>query len=257
MRERRNAPAAQFTGGATHARERYLPHMPDSPSFAATVLGQIVRRNRTRLLKKLGRHRDTPWMRPAEEDLIKDVLRALQPMRCLEWGGGMSTLQFPALLPAAAIWRTIEHDTTWAHQLRTMVTRPGVEVRHVPPDDSRFTGDGDDTSFSSYLAAADDGAPYDLIFIDGRARAACVQRAQRLLAPDGVVILHDANRDYYLEPTKAFAHQLLFRDRRAGRKRVAGGVWLGSAQRDLRALIDVPLHERVWAFYRGIGRLLA
>ncbi len=237
--------------------KRYLPRMPASPSFSAIVLDQIVRRNRTRVLKKLGKHRDTPWMRPAEEDLIKDVLRALQPMRCLEWGGGLSTLQFPALLPAAATWRTIEHDTAWAKQLRTMVTRPGVEVRHVPPDVPTFTGDGDGTSFASYLAAADDGAPYDLIFIDGRSRAACVERAQRLISPNGVVILHDANRDYYLEPTKAFAHQLLFRDRRAGGKRVAGGVWLGSPQRDLRALIDVPLHERVWAFYRGVGRLFA
>jgi len=243
--------------GAMNPESGYLPAMPESPSFSATVLDQFVRRNRTRLLKKLGKHRDTPWMRPAEEDLIKDVLRALQPMRCLEWGGGMSTLQFPALLPAAATWRTIEHDTAWAKQLSTMVTRPGVEVRHVPPNVPHFTGDGDDTSFASYLAAADDGAPYDLIFIDGRARAAGVERAQRLLAPQGVVILHDANRDYYLEPTKAFAHQLLFRDRRAHGKRVAGGVWLGSPQRDLRALIDVQLHERVWAFYRGAGRLLA
>jgi predicted O-methyltransferase YrrM len=239
-------------------QDDYLPRMPASPSFAAIILNQIARRNRTRLLKKLGKHRDTPWMRPAEEDLIKDVLRALQPMRCLEWGGGMSTLQFPALLPAAATWRTIEHDTAWAKQLSTMVTRPGVEVRHVAPDDPGFTGDGDEKSFASYLAAADDGGPYDLVFIDGRSRAACVQRALRLVSPQGVVILHDANRDYYLEPTKAFAHQLLFRDFRATRgKRVAGGVWLGSPQRDLRALFDVQLHERVWAFYRGVGRLFA
>lgn len=231
--------------------------MPASPSFAATILHHIARRNRTRLLKRLGKHRDTPWMRPAEEDLITDVLRSSQPLRCLEWGGGMSTLQFPALLPAAATWRTIEHDTAWARQLGAMVTRTGVEVRHVPPDDARFIGDGDARSFARYLAAADDGAPYDLIFIDGRARAACVQRARQLVAPHGVVILHDANRDAYLEPTKAFAHQLLFRDHRARGRRVAGGVWLGSPERDLRRLIDVPLHERVWAFYRGIGRLFA
>jgi len=221
------------------------------------VLDQIVRRNRTRLLKKMGKHRDSPWMRPCEEDLIKDVVRALQPMRCLEWGGGMSTLQFPDLLPAAATWCTIEHDTAWARQLSTMITRPGVTVKHVPPDDPRFTGDGDERSFAAYLAAADDGAPYDLMFIDGRSRAACVERAKTLLSPRGVVILHDANRDYYLEPTKSFANQLLFRDRRASGKRISGGVWLGSPQRNFRELFDVALHERVWAFYRGAGRLFA
>jgi predicted O-methyltransferase YrrM len=200
----------------------------------------------------------TPWMRPAEEDLITDVLRALQPMRCLEWGGGMSTLQFPDLLPAAATWLTIEHDTAWAKQLSTMVKRPGVTVRQVPPDDLEFKGDGDTRSFASYLAAGDEAPPYDLIFIDGRARAAGVERAKTLLSPQGVVILHDANRDYYLEPTKSFANQLLFRDHRAERGfRVAGGVWLGSPQRNLRQLIEVDFHERVWAFYRGAGRVLA
>ena len=248
----------QPAGGAMNPRGGYLSPMTSSPSFSAILLDQFVRRNRTRLLKKLGKHRDSPWMRPAEEDLIKDVLRALQPMRCLEWGGGMSTLQFPALLPAAATWRTIEHDTAWAKQLGTMVTRPGVEVRHVPPDDPQFTGDGDAVSFASYLGAADDGAPYDLIFIDGRARAAGVERAKTLLSSHGVVILHDANRDSYLEPTKSFANQLLFRDHRAARGlRVAGGVWIGSPQRNLRQLIDVELHERVWAFYRGVGRIIA
>ena len=232
--------------------------MPPTRSISAVVLDQFIRRNRTRLLRKMGKHRDTPWMRPAEEDLIKDVLRGLQPLRCLEWGGGMSTLQFPDLIPASATWLTIEHDTAWAKQLSTMVTRPGVVVCHVPPDDPRFTGDGDEKSFASYLAAADADAPYDLIFIDGRSRAAGVERAKSLLSPQGVVILHDANRDYYLEPTKSFANQLLFRDHRATRGfRVAGGVWLGSPQRNLRELIDVELHERVWAFYRGAGRLLA
>lgn len=232
--------------------------MPSTRSLPAVVLDQFARRNRTRLLKAFGKHRDTPWMRPAEEDLIKDVLRALQPLRCLEWGGGMSTLQFPDLLPAAATWLTIEHDTAWATQLATMVKRPGVTVRKVPPDDPHFTGDGDTSSFASYLAAGDEAPPYDLIFIDGRARAAGVERAKTLLAPNGVVILHDANRDYYLEPTKSFANQLLFRDHRADRGfRVAGGVWLGSPQRNLRELIDVELHERVWAFYRGAGRFFA
>lgn len=231
--------------------------MPDSRSFGATILGQIARRNRTRLRKRIGRLRDTPWMRPFEEDLIRDVISALQPRRCLEWGGGMSTLQFPALLAIDATWLTIEHDATWAAQLTRLVHRPGVTVRHVPPDAPDFTGDGDATSFASYLAAGDAGAPYDLIFIDGRARAAGLERALTLLSPQGVVILHDANRDAYLAPCASFANQALFRDRRAHRKRVSGGVWLGSPARNLEALADLGLHRRVWAFYSGVGRLFA
>ena len=51
-----------------------------------------------------------------------------------------------------ATWRTIEHDPSWAAHLTRLVTRPGVAVTHVPPDDPAFTGDGDARSFESYLA---------------------------------------------------------------------------------------------------------
>lgn len=226
-------------------------------SLTVTVLGQILRRNRTRLVKRLRGHRDTPWMRPYEEDLIRELVTNLQPMRCLEWGGGLSTLQFPALLSANARWTSIEHDPTWAAALQRMVTAPGVSVRHVPPDDASFVGEGTAAEFARYLAAADADAPYDLVFIDGRARAAAVARAFDLLSPEGVVVLHDANRDAYLEATHRFPKQLLFRDHRSVRKHPAGGVWLGGKKCDPASLIQLDLHRRVWAFYSGLGRLLA
>ena len=169
--------------------------MTDGRTFASTILDQVARRNRTRLVKRLRGHRDTPWMRPYEEDLIRELLAKLQPMRCPEWGGGLSTLQFPALLAADARWTSIEHDPSWAETLDEMVTSPQVAVRNVPADDPTFVGEGTATQFARYLAAADADAPYDFIFIDGRARAAGVTRALDLLTPTGIVVLHDANRD--------------------------------------------------------------
>lgn len=225
--------------------------------FLPTLLQQVARRNRTRLVRRLRTYRDTPWMRPAEEDLLRDLLAARQPRRCLEWGGGLSTVQFPALLAPDASWTAIEHDAGWARTLGGLVTRPGTTVRHVPPDDPAFVGDGDAVAFASYLAAADAGGPYDFVFVDGRARAACVTRARALLAPGGIVVLHDANRDAYLGATAAYPHQLLFRDRRAARRKPAGGVWIGSVDRDLSTLLDVAGHRRLWDFYAGAGALLA
>ena len=245
-------PLTQADAGLASFRVR----MPSS--FLGHVVSQAFRRTRTRTLKWLGKRRDTPWMRPYEEDLVRDVLQALQPTRCLEWGGGLSTLQFPALLQAKATWRTIEHDAGWAKQLAGMVSRPGVTVVHVPPDDPAFTGDGDARSFAAYLAAADAGAPYDLIFIDGRARAACLKRAHRLLAPGGVVILHDANRAGYRAATSAFVHQSLFLDARQRRHtRVSGGVWIGGHQPFADRVPTLDLHQRLFAFYSGVGRVLA
>jgi len=231
--------------------------MTDGRSFASTILDQVVRRNRTRLVKRLRGHRDTPWMRPYEEDLIRELLVKLQPMRCLEWGGGLSTLQFPALLPAGARWTSIEHDATWAATLLRMVTAKNVTVRAVPADDPAFVGEGTAAQFARYLSAADADAPYDFIFIDGRARAPGVSRAFDLLTPTGVVVLHDANRDAYLKATEPYPKQLLFRDGRRVRKHPAGGVWIGGKERDPATLLDVALHQRIWAFYSGVGRLLA
>jgi predicted O-methyltransferase YrrM len=230
--------------------------MADS-SLPLTIISQIARRNRTRLVKKLSGHRDTPWMRPYEEDLLKELLRSLQPARSLEWGGGLSTLQFPALLPDGARWTSIEHDTAWATQLAKMITRPGVEVKHVPANGATVTGDGTSAEFKDYLDAGAAGAPYDFIFIDGRARAACVTRAFDLMAPTGIVVLHDANRDAYLEACTRYPKQLLFRDGRRGGRRPAGGVWLGGKEHDPASLIDLELQQRVWAFYSGMGRWLA
>jgi hypothetical protein len=127
----------------------------------------------------------------------------------------------------------------------------------VPPDDPAFTGDGDARSFASYLSAGDRDGPFDLIFIDGRARADAVARAPGILAPGGFVVLHDANRDAYLASRSKYQHELLFRDRRMTARHPAGGLWIGSLDRDPARLLDVDLHRRIWAFYRGVGRLLA
>lgn len=231
--------------------------MPSARSLAGTVLNHVLRRNAARVRRNLKLRLGHPWMRPYEEDLIREVISGLQPLRCLEWGGGMSTLQFPALIPAAATWLTIEHDTAWSRELSAMVTRPGVTVRHVPPDDPNFSGDGDAQSFASYLAAGDEAAPYDLVFIDGRARADCIRRARGLLNPDGVVILHDANRQAYLAGAGEYASQELFQDRRRQGPRVSGGVWLGSPRRDLSTVCDLEFQRRLWDFYNGRGRRLA
>ena len=66
--------------------------------------------------------------------------------------------------------------------------------------------------------AADADAPYDLVFIDGRARAAAVARAFELLSPGGVVVLPDANRVVYLQATQRYPNQVVFRDRRRVRR---------------------------------------
>lgn len=196
-------------------------------------------------------------MRPQEEAVVREVLRTLQPMRCLEWGAGFSTLQFPALLPDGAKWLSIEHSPEWADIVRQNNTNPSVTIALVEPDASTWPGDGDATSFKNYLAYPAQHGPFDFILVDGRARHAAVTAAARLLAPGGVVVLHDANRAAYASALTTYDHQILLRDARARARRPAGGIWIGSQTRPIDDVLDIRMHERLWRFYRGAGRLLA
>jgi predicted O-methyltransferase YrrM len=224
---------------------------------AAAIARNTVRRNTARIRKLMRGTRDGPWMRPQEEAVVREVLTKLAPKRCLEWGAGFSTLQFPALLPQGAVWLSVEHDAAWASMITQRNTRDNVTVTLVRPDLPGWSGDGDAAAFASYLAAPRSAGPFDLVLIDGRARSAALGVAAEVLAPGGVVVLHDANRATYDAGCRAYGYQLLLRDARVRSRRPAGGVWIGSRDRPIESVLDVDFHRRIWAFYAGVGRLLA
>jgi predicted O-methyltransferase YrrM len=219
--------------------------------LARVLAGHLYRRNRARLYRRVLGRREGPWMLPHEEDLILELLRRMRPTRCLEWGAGGSTLRFPAELPEGATWLAIEHDRGWADAVAAGIRRPGVRVAHVPPDRAWAPGDGTAEEFAAYLAHPASLGPFDFILVDGRARAAALAACGSLLAGGGVVVLHDANRPAYARVLPDFPHRVLFQDRRRGARRPAGGVWIGSPDRPVHALLDVAWHRRVWRFYGG------
>jgi len=222
-------------------------------------LTQAVAKNlfRSRIRERIGGAQEGPRMRPQEEDIVRDVLVRLQPSQCLEWGSGMSTLRFPALVPPETRWLSVEHDRRWAEVVRRANPRPNVATAFVPPDQPDWSGDGPDAAFRSYIAYPSSFGPFDFVLIDGRARASALRAAPDLLADGGVVILHDANRTEYMDACGGFPHQILFQDSRARTDRPSGGVWVGSLTRPLHTILDVALHQRIWHFYSGIGRPLA
>lgn len=225
--------------------------------FSRTILANFVRRSRDRVRKKLRLTPLGPWMRPQEEAIVVELLHALQPTRCLEWGAGYSTLHFPALLPRDAHWLSVEHNAGWAAQIRSAISREGTEILEVAPSSTSWEGDGDRQSFERYLGVAQERGPFDFILIDGRARSAALAVARKSLTATGIVVLHDANRDEYASACDLFPVSQQFRDRRATSRRPFGGIWIGSIGRDINSVLDVEHHRRIWNFYGGIGRLIA
>jgi predicted O-methyltransferase YrrM len=216
-----------------------------------TVLSQFLRDQQAKLDQRLGRA-TLPWMKSRELDIIVEALERLNPARCLEWGAGHSTVYFPPHIPALSAWIAIEHNTDWFAQVRSMPTDTRVTLVAIPPDHGEYPNtrkEGNYEDFHTYVDyPATLGGQFDFVFIDGRARAACLAAAYELVSAEGLVILHDANRDYYVEGLPPYAHTLRLTDYRRGR----GGILLAARGRPIETFIDVEAHQRLW---RGHDRL--
>lgn len=199
-------------------------------------------------------------MRYWEIDIVEDVLRALEPQRCLEWGSGYSTLRFTSLLSPDARWLSIEHDRAWYERVKVMTAeatgaRAAIEVHCAPPTREPWTpadGDGTAEHFAAYIALPAARGPFDFILVDGRARTDCLIAALDLVRPDGIVMLHDANRAQHHACLSLYPHQVSFFDHRPN----AGGLWIGSLERDIASLIDVAAHQALWRRASRASKLL-
>ncbi len=228
------------------------PRPKDRP--VQVFFDQALREYRDKVMEKVfQKPTRKPWMKYREIRVIEDLLIALQPKRCLEWGVGYGTLHFPRLLTEDGEWIAVEHDEDWAGKIITMDLPRQVRLHHVPPDRQRWSvsaGDGDLKEFRNYVKFPAQYGAFDFILVDGRAREACLLEASSLLSPHGVVVLHDANRDWLYKHQSLFPNQLAFHDYR----RYSGGIWIGSMGRDIDKLIDVAKQGAIWKIYNMLGR---
>lgn len=230
--------------------------MPERPFITPTVLAHLTRDISADVRRKLFSRPDVPWMKAKELDIVVELLARLAPARCLEWGAGGSTLYFPPRIPGLTRWLSIEHSREWADRVRSRNAVPQVEVVHLPPD-IRHTAPGTDASvredFQTYVTWPEAQAGrFDFILVDGRDRGPCLHAAFRLVEDRGVVVLHDANREFYFKHAPPFAYQERFTDWRTGQ----GGIWIGSKARPLDEILDVARHRRVWRGHEQVTQAL-
>jgi len=146
---------------------------------------------------------DVPWWTFPAIDAVERWLAARNgAARVFEYGSGASTVW---LARRAAHVVSVEHDTGFAKIAAPMLALPNVELRVIEPvatgattraPSGRRGYEGSD--FSAYVdSIADGAAPYDLVVIDGRARAACLERAWDCLGAGGLVVFDNSNRQRY------------------------------------------------------------
>ena len=121
--------------------------------------------------------------------ILKKWCEEIKPKNILEWGPGISTQLMEEVCPKATIY-TFEHlkqySDYWKVLLKSTVFLVEDLDRYCKADNILF-----ETKF-------------DLIFVDGRRRVDCLRTALKLIRDDGVVILHDAERNEYNEGIELF-----------------------------------------------------
>lgn len=124
--------------------------------------------------------------------LLVKYLGLKKPKTILEWGPGHSTRIMASECPDAEI-DSYETDERYYQVARfDFVNNSHVRIHYVP----------DQLECAKAPILLDKW--FDLIFVDGRKRVTCMKTAKDILASDGVVLLHDCEREEYAEGIKLY-----------------------------------------------------
>ncbi|HJO92915.1 MAG TPA: hypothetical protein QF753_05925 [Victivallales bacterium] len=223
-----------------------------------------------------------PWMTDAEIAVIKQILINSKPKKILEWGAGSSTIFFSNLLPKKISWTSIEHNKKYSEMVKTTLKkklilnwyknntlyktqffplflkkicnfnknnqRRQITIHHIAPNHLPFSDKYEDGAYSDmkdYIDFPKNKNEYDLIFIDGRARSQCLRHALSLIKVDGIVILHDAHREYYHDASKLYPYQMYLLDQSVKDLEppyVGRGLWFGCKTDIINKILNIKNH---------------
>ncbi|MBW2420383.1 MAG: class I SAM-dependent methyltransferase, partial [Deltaproteobacteria bacterium] len=143
-----------------------------------------------------------PWMSEDEIRTLEEEFLRLERdhLDVLEWGCGGSTDYFTSFLRRNGVsyhWTSVEHNRTWYEKVaERLQADDDVEVHlFAAGDDGTPVAELPMDDYVEFPATL--GRRFDFILVDGRKRKRCLEQAQQLLKPGGIVILHDANRGKY------------------------------------------------------------
>lgn len=130
--------------------------------------------------------------------MIEKWCEKIKPKNILEWGPGYSTKMFLDLCPEARI-ASVEHSEEWANKWKKEIQHKNLSIILIEaPEDDRT-----DERWNNYTNPLKT-SKFDLIFVDGRERVRCLKSALNMVKPNGVVILHDGEREEYREGTRLY-----------------------------------------------------
>lgn len=193
-----------------------------------------------------------PAQTPQERQLFKTLFGLMAGngrLRVFEWGCGLSTTYYASFLADRKFdfeWHALDNNRAWHERVTQIVTSRGLGGRvtlylqefppfwekpgwgAVPPPCGAFAPKTESEKAYVDLPLKLGGA-FDVLIVDARFRRRCLAAAKEALKPDGIVVLHDAQKTHYQEgldayPFAAFIETgtwVLF-------QKVPNRVWIGS-----------------------------
>lgn len=182
-----------------------------------------------------------PMMTESDMKTIERILDAYPSVSVLEWGSGGSTVYFPNYLRknnTPYSWLSIEYNTAW-YQKISAATENDPHTEIVLFDTGNAHVKQRENPMDEYVAYPSTlGKTFDVILIDGRKRRRCILEAKQLLNPNGVVLLHDAQRRYYHCAFDAYPYSRM----------ITKHIWSGKQEAPSIA-IRLSNWCRYWYFY--------
>ncbi len=214
----------------------------------APKLKSLYFRGRLRLNRALG----LPAQTRKDIQLFKTVFDNFalgKKIRIFEWGSGFSTTYYANYLLRKGIefeWHSIDNNRIWHEEVKSKVKEKGFQQYiqlyikeflpfwekpgwgSIPPACGVFSpsteSEKDYVNFPREL-----NSKFDIVIIDARFRRHCIQTAKTVLLPEGIIIMHDAEKVHYHVGLETFQYSRFFH---GGSwfpfQEIPNKVWIGS-----------------------------
>lgn len=156
-------------------------------------------------------------------------------IRIFEWGCGLSSVYFSKYLKDRGIdfeWHAIDNNKSWCQRVTARIRGSGYQDNLriylkefipfwdkqgwgvIPPPCGVFSPKEEgELAYVSFPKTFKD--KFDIVIIDARFRRRCLEVAMQVVAPGGIVVMHDAQKPHYQVGLEKFPLQRL----------IASGAW--------------------------------
>lgn len=173
-----------------------------------------------------------------EIQIFKAIFDNFSPnkkIKIFEWGSGFSTIYYASYLRKKGIefeWYSVDNNKTWHKKVKSKVEKIGFQQQiqlylkefppfwekpgwgPIPPACGVFSPNSEnEINYINFPRQLD--SKFDIIIIDARFRRYCFQTAKKVLMPEGIIIMHDAQKVHYHFALDDFPYS----------KFVSGGSW--------------------------------